>query len=215
MRGSALAWRCDVPLIVRAASWQPRSYKESYMPPQVSPEIAALAARIKLVLMDVDGVLTDGRYYHVAGPDGTLFESKMFDSQDGIALQWLARYGIETGLISGRISEATAERGRQGHMKYVYMGHTDKLPMFHEILEKSQVSPEEVAYLGDDLTDAILMKRVGLPVAVSNARPEVKRMARYVTDAPGGSGALREVTEIILAAQGLWEKVLAHYEVEP
>jgi 3-deoxy-D-manno-octulosonate 8-phosphate phosphatase (KDO 8-P phosphatase) len=184
------------------------------MPPQVPAEVAARAAKIKLVLMDVDGVLTDGRYYHVAGPDGTLFESKMFDSQDGIALHWLARHGIETGLISGRVSEATAERARQGHMKYVYMGHTEKLPIFHEILEKSGLQPEQIAYLGDDLTDAILMKRVGLAVAVNNAVPEVKRMSHYTTSAPGGSGALREVTEVILDVQGLWKQVLAHYEVE-
>lgn len=164
--------------------------------------------------MDVDGVLTDGRYFHVAGPDGKLFESKLFDSQDGIALQWLARYGFETGLISGRISEATAERARSSHMKYVSMGHTDKLPLFQEILQQSGFQPEQVAYLGDDLTDAILMKRAGLAVAVGNARPEVKKMAHYVTEAVGGSGALREVTEIILQAQGIWEKVLAHYEVE-
>lgn len=183
------------------------------MPPKVSEEVAARAAKIRLVLMDVDGVLTDGRYYHVAGPDGTLFESKMFDSQDGIALHWLARHGIETGLISGRVSEATAERARQGHMKYVYMGHTEKLPIFHEILDKSGYAPEEIAYLGDDLTDAILMKRVGLAVAVANAAPEVKRMAHYVTVAAGGSGALREVTEMLLAEQGLWQKVLDHYEV--
>jgi 3-deoxy-D-manno-octulosonate 8-phosphate phosphatase (KDO 8-P phosphatase) len=158
--------------------------------------------------------LTDGRYFHTAGPNGTLFESKLFDSQDGIALQWLHKYGVATGLISGRQSEATAERARSSHMKYVYMGHTDKLPMFQEILADSGLSPDEVAYVGDDLTDCILMKRVGLPVAVANARPEVKKMARYITETPGGSGALRELTEIILKAQGRWKEVLQHYEVE-
>jgi 3-deoxy-D-manno-octulosonate 8-phosphate phosphatase (KDO 8-P phosphatase) len=164
--------------------------------------------------MDVDGVLTDGRYFHVPGPDGKLFESKLFDSQDGIALQWLARHGIATGLISGRVSEATAERARSSHMRFVYMGHTEKLPIFQEILEQSGLKAEEIAYVGDDLTDAILMKRVGLAVAVANATPEVKRMAHFVTTAPGGSGALRETTELILAAQGIWEQVLQHYEIE-
>jgi 3-deoxy-D-manno-octulosonate 8-phosphate phosphatase (KDO 8-P phosphatase) len=94
------------------------------------------------------------------------------------------------------------------------MGDTEKLPIFNEILAKSGFSPDAVAYLGDDLTDAILMRRVGLAVAVANAVPEVKAMAHYVTKACGGSGALREATEILLAATGRWDEILAHYEVE-
>jgi 3-deoxy-D-manno-octulosonate 8-phosphate phosphatase (KDO 8-P phosphatase) len=177
-------------------------------------ELDARAKRVKLVLMDVDGVLTDGKYFHVPNPAGGLFEVKMFDSQDGIALQWLHRYGFQTGLISGRVSEATSERARSSHMTWVYMGHTDKLPLFQEILDKSGIDPQEIAYVGDDLTDCILMKRVGLAVATENAKPEVKAMAHYVTAVPGGSGALRDITEVILKAQGLWQKVLDHYEVE-
>ncbi len=183
------------------------------MPPQVNPEIRSRASRIRLVLMDVDGVLTDGKYFHVPNPQGGLFEVKMFDSQDGIALQWLYRAGIKTGLISGRDAESTRERARSSHMAYCYMGNTEKLPIFQEILADSGLAPEEIAYIGDDLTDAILMKRVGLAVAVANAVPEVKAMAHYVTAAPGGSGALREATELILEAQGRWEQILRHYEV--
>lgn len=184
------------------------------MPAAITPELRARAARIKLVLMDVDGVLTDGKYFHVPNADGTLFEVKLFDSQDGIALQWFHRYGIKTGLISGRDAQATGERARSSHMTYCYMGSTEKLPIFNEILADSKLSPDEIAYVGDDLTDAILMKRVGFAVAVANARPEVKRMAHFITQNPGGSGALRDAAEVILEAQGLWEKVLAHYEVE-
>jgi 3-deoxy-D-manno-octulosonate 8-phosphate phosphatase (KDO 8-P phosphatase) len=183
------------------------------MPPQVTADIRARAARIKLVLMDVDGVLTDGKYFHVPNPAGGLFEVKLFDSLDGIALQWLHRYGIQSGLISGRDAEATRERARTSKMTYCYMGQTEKLPIFQEILEKSGFKPEEIAYLGDDLTDAILMCRVGLAVAVGNAVPEVKHSAHYTTSAVGGHGALREAVEIILDAQGLWQKVLDHYEV--
>ena len=175
-------------------------------------ELDARARRVKLVLMDVDGVLTDGKYFHVPNPAGGLFEVKLFDSQDGIALQWLHRYGFQTGLISGRIAEATAERAKSSHMSYIYMGHTDKLPLFEEIVQKSGFDPQEIAYVGDDLTDCILMKRVGLAVATANAKPEVKAMAHYITEVPGGSGAIRDVTELLLKAQGLWEKVLAHYE---
>ena len=183
------------------------------MPPEVTSEVRERAARIKLVLMDVDGVLTDGKYFHVPNPDGGLFEVKLFDSQDGIALQWLHRTGIKTGLISGRDAQATRERARSSHMAYCYMGNTEKLPIFHEILADSQLSTEEIAYVGDDLTDAILMKRVGFAVAVANATPEVKGCAHYVTRAPGGSGALREATELILDAQGKWQDIMRHYEV--
>jgi 3-deoxy-D-manno-octulosonate 8-phosphate phosphatase (KDO 8-P phosphatase) len=185
------------------------------MPPPISAELKDRAAKIKLVLMDVDGVLTDGKYFHVPNPAGGLFEVKLFDSQDGIALQWLSRLGIKTGLISGRDAEATAERARSSKMAYCYMGNTEKLPIFREILADAQLTAEEVAYLGDDLTDAILMKRAGLAVAVANARPEVKKCAHYVTETPGGQGALREVTELILRAQGRWDEILKHYEVEP
>jgi 3-deoxy-D-manno-octulosonate 8-phosphate phosphatase (KDO 8-P phosphatase) len=183
------------------------------MPPQVNQEIRNRASRIRLVLMDVDGVLTDGKYFHVPNPQGGLFEVKMFDSQDGIALQWLYRAGIQTGLISGRDAEATRERARSSHMAYCYMGNTEKLPIFQEILAHSGLAAEQIAYIGDDLTDAILMKRVGLAVAVANATPEVKAMAHYVTAAAGGSGAVRETAELILEAQGRWEEILRHYEV--
>ncbi len=184
------------------------------MPPIVSAELTERAKKIRMVLMDVDGVLTDGRVWFLPHPSGGIFETKGFDSQDGIAMHWLKRYGYLTGIISGRTAEATAERGRQGKFDYVYMGNTEKLGIFHEILEKSGCRPEEVAYLGDDLTDAILMKRVGFAVAVANARPEVKAMAHYVTQARGGEGALREASEILFDARGVWPEILAHYEVE-
>jgi 3-deoxy-D-manno-octulosonate 8-phosphate phosphatase (KDO 8-P phosphatase) len=184
------------------------------MPSIVSTDITARAARIRMVLMDVDGVLTDGRIWFLPLPGGGIFETKGFDSQDGIAMHWLKRYGYQTGIISGRLSEATAERARQGKFDYVYMGNTEKLATFQEILAKSGMQPEEVAFLGDDLTDAILMRRVGLGVAAGNARPEVKAIAHYVTTAVGGAGVLREVTEILLAARGMWSDVLRHYEVD-
>lgn len=180
----------------------------------ISPDLAARAALIELVLMDVDGVLTDGRYFHVPNPAGGLFEVKLFEAQDGIALQWFHRYGIRTGLISGRQSEATAERARSSHMSYCYMGNTEKLPMFEEILADAKLSPGQVCFVGDDLTDAILMKRVGLAVAVANARPEVKQIAHYVTAVPGGSGALRDTAELIFKAKGIWPRILKHYELE-
>ena len=172
-----------------------------------------LASRIKLLLMDVDGVLTDGKLYNVPGPAGAMVETKAFDSQDGIGLQWLARKGIQTGLISGRDSPATVERAKQCKFAYIYQGHTEKIPILEEIFAKSGLSRDEVAYIGDDFTDVVAMRRVAFSVATANARPEVKECAHYVTRADGGRGAVREVVEILLRAQGHWEDILRHYEV--
>jgi 3-deoxy-D-manno-octulosonate 8-phosphate phosphatase (KDO 8-P phosphatase) len=176
-------------------------------------EITRLASQVKLLLMDVDGVMTDGKLYNVPGPDGQMFETKAFDSQDGIALQWLGWKGIQTGLISGRMSPATVERARQCKFTYIYQGHIEKIPILEEILSRSGLQREQVAFIGDDLTDVVVMRRVGFSIATANARPEVKRCAHMVTRQPGGRGAVREVVETILTAQGLWEDILRKYEV--
>jgi 3-deoxy-D-manno-octulosonate 8-phosphate phosphatase (KDO 8-P phosphatase) len=180
----------------------------------VSSDLQQRAARIKLLLMDVDGVLTDGRLINVPAPDGSIFESKAFDSQDGIALQWLSWHGIATGVISGRVSPATTERARQVSMRYVYQGHIEKVPILQEILAQSGISADETAYAGDDLTDVVVMRRVGLGIATANARPEVKRAAHCVTTVPGGQGAVREIAEFLLQAQGRWSDILKKYEVD-
>ncbi len=177
--------------------------------------LVRLAARVKLLLMDVDGVLTDGRLFNVPDGAGNLVESKAFDSQDGIALQWLSWKGIQTGLISGRVSPATEERARQCHFAYIYQGHVEKIPILEEILSKAGFSREQVAYVGDDLTDVVVMRRVGLAVATANARPEVKKHAHFVTSRGGGQGAIREVAELLLRAQGHWQELIRKYEVEP
>jgi 3-deoxy-D-manno-octulosonate 8-phosphate phosphatase (KDO 8-P phosphatase) len=177
-------------------------------------DIQARAARVRLLLMDVDGVLTDGRIFNVPAPDGQIFETKGFDSQDGIALQWLNWKGIQAGVISGRISRAAEERARQCHMAYIYQWHIEKIPILEEILAKSGLAGDQVAYVGDDLTDVVVMRRVGLAIAPANARPEVKRIAHFVTGSAGGSGAIREAAELILRAQGFWPEILRKYEVE-
>jgi 3-deoxy-D-manno-octulosonate 8-phosphate phosphatase (KDO 8-P phosphatase) len=178
-----------------------------------SAGITQLASKIRLLLMDVDGVLTDGKLYNVPAPDGSMAETKGFDSQDGIGLQWLARLGITTGLISGRVSPATVERARQCKFKYVYQGHTEKIPILQEIMADAKIDSSEVAYIGDDFTDVVVMRRVGLAVATANARAEVKAIAHHVTAAPGGQGAVREVVELLLKAQGRWDEILRHYEI--
>ncbi len=163
--------------------------------------------------MDVDGVLTDGRLYNVPAPDGTIFETKGFDSQDGISLHWLFWKGIKTGLISGRMSRATAERAAQTKFTYVYQGHLEKIPILEEIMADCGLNKDQVAYIGDDFTDVVVMHRVGFAIATGNARPEVKAEAHYTTQASGGSGAVREVCELLLKAQGHWDDVLRKYEI--
>lgn len=171
-----------------------------------------LAANVKLLLMDVDGVLTNGHLYNVPDATGKMVETKGFDSQDGIALQWLSWNGIKTGVISGRVSPATEERARQCKMSYVYQGHIEKIPILEEIMADAKISKDEIAYIGDDLTDIVVMRRVGLAIATANARSEVKTAAHMVTTQPGGSGAVREAVEMILDAQGLWDAILKKYE---
>ena len=173
------------------------------------------AARVRLLLTDVDGVMTDGKLFNVPGPDGKMWETKGFDAQDGIALQWLGWYGITCGLISGRVSPATEERAKQCKFKYIYQGHIEKIPIFEEIMAKAAVSPDEVVYVGDDLTDVTIMRRVGFSVCPANARPEVKQVANMVTQGGGGNGVLRELAELILRAQGHWDEILKKYEVIP
>lgn len=163
--------------------------------------------------MDVDGVLTDGRLYLLPGADGTLIETKGFDSQDGIALRWLTWYGIKTGVISGRESPATAGRATQVGMTWVFQGHIEKVPLFERIVEESGAHPDEIAYVGDDLTDVVLFRRAGLSIATANARAEVKRSAMAVTEAAGGCGAIREVCELLLQSHGKWDELLKKYEV--
>ena len=171
------------------------------------------AQKVKLLLMDVDGVLTNGKLHHFPDEEGNMIETKGFDSQDGIALQWMQWKGLRTGVISGRESLATVERARQTKMNYVYQGHIEKVPILEKIMAEADLKAEEVAYMGDDLTDVVVMRRVGLAIAVANARPEVKHEAHYVTEATGGNGAVREAIELILDAWGFWQEILDKYEV--
>ena len=179
----------------------------------MSQSLIELAAQIRLLLMDVDGVLTDGKLYSVPDAAGNMVETKGFDTQDGVSLQWLSWKGIQTGVISGRVSPATEARARQCNMTYVYQGHLEKIPILEEILQRSGFVAPQVAYVGDDLTDVVVMNRVGLSIAPANARPEVKRSAMHVTENPGGRGAIREVAELLLRAQGHWDDLLRKYEI--
>ncbi len=169
------------------------------------------AAAIRLMLMDVDGVWTDGTIFYVPGPDGEMVEIKTSHSQDGMALRWAHGAGIASGLISGRDSPVVTHRAKMLGVTYIYQGYLEKIPLFEEICEKAGLSDEQVAFVGDDLTDLPLIRRAGLGVAVANARDEVKRQADFVTSAPGGYGAIRETVELLMSAQGTWQQVLEKY----
>ncbi len=180
---------------------------------QFPPAVLEAAAKVRLLLMDVDGVLTEGKLYNVPDAQGHMVETKGFNAQDGISLQWLNWKGLKTGVISGRVSPATETRAKQCNMTYIYQGHIEKIPILEEILADAKAHGDEVAYIGDDFTDVVIMNRVGLGIATANARPEVKRCAKYVTEARGGDGAVREIAELLLLAQGHWEWLLGKYEI--
>ncbi len=174
---------------------------------KLSPQLLRRARRIRLLLMDVDGTMTDGGIRLLSWSDGAVTEMKVFHSQDGVALHLARRAGLRTGMITGRESPATSHRARELGMEFVSQKAREKLPALEDILTRSGVPAEETAYVGDDLPDLAVMERVGLAVAVANATPEVKRQAHYVTRASGGAGALREVVELILRAQGKWQEL--------
>jgi 3-deoxy-D-manno-octulosonate 8-phosphate phosphatase (KDO 8-P phosphatase) len=178
-------------------------------------EVIERACKVKVILMDVDGVMTDGKLYYLPGPDGAMVETKGFNSQDGLGLHFCHQVGIATGVISGRNSPATVERCKMLNMRYVYQGLLDKIDTYQSILKDAAVEDDAVVFIGDDFTDVPLILRSGLGVAVADAREEVRRSADYVTEAKGGEGAVREVIELVLKARGLWDQVVEKYMIPP
>ncbi|MCK4294918.1 MAG: HAD-IIIA family hydrolase [Planctomycetes bacterium] len=162
---------------------------------------------IKLLAMDVDGVLTDGTI--VVNADGT--ETKLFNVLDGHGIRLWQRTGLKVALLSGRASGPTKHRAEQLQIEYVFEDCHYKLPVFEEFLDRLGLSPENAAYIGDDLPDLPVIRYVGFGVAVANAVDEVKEYADYVTSRPGGSGAVREVIEHILKETGKWPELMERY----
>ncbi|MCX5911061.1 MAG: HAD hydrolase family protein [Deltaproteobacteria bacterium] len=167
------------------------------------------ALKIRLVLLDVDGVLTDGRITY--GGDGE--EVKSFDVKDGQGVKFLKKGGIEVGILSSRSSRAVSRRARELGMRLVRQGIKDKGTELAAIAKGKKLSPEEIAFLGDDWADLPVFRRVGLAIAVADSIPELRRAAHFVTGAPGGRGAVREAAEAILKAQGKWAQITEKYFV--
>jgi|ERR1051326_6537814 len=198
------------------------------------PDAKARAKKIKLLLFDVDGVLTDGKLFFFPAPPGaelstkshaakhagqggvglasqSIIEAKGFHAHDGTAISLARLAGIKTGLITKRISETVALRARDLKLDHIHQGIQDKLSVFRDILRQEGISAGEACFVGDDVIDLPVMWNCGLSIAVANARDEVKHDAHYVTKHSGGDGALRDAIEFILKNQGKWKNVVTQY----
>jgi 3-deoxy-D-manno-octulosonate 8-phosphate phosphatase (KDO 8-P phosphatase) len=178
------------------------------MPQLIDPE---LARSIRLVGLDVDGVLTDGGIY-LGDVGGTSMEFKRYEIQDGIAVHFLRSAGILVAIVTGRVSESVRIRATELEVDDLAQdAQARKLPAFRKILERHGISPEETAFVGDDFPDLAILRTVGLPVAVGNAVPEIRKACKLQLERHGGRGAVREFTELLLKARGEWKAVVERY----
>ena len=173
----------------------------------MTDDLQSRAARIKLFLMDCDGVLTDGRIWVLENGE----DQKAFNTRDGLGLEIFHRAGLKSGVISGRVSSALTRRAAKLGMSYVRQGCVEKEQAFAEILADAGLTNDEVAFAGDDLNDVPLLLKSGLALAVADAATETRAAAHYVTQARGGHGAVREMVELILKSQNRWDDLIAHY----
>lgn len=177
------------------------------MAPISAIEFSVRAANIRLLLFDVDGVLTDGS----VNVDATGRDIQRFYIRDGAAMVWAQRAGLMTGVLSGRASDATSARAKDLNMAVIALGVTDKRAAFTDILKQHHLAAEEVAYMGDDLIDLPVLREAGLSAAPADAAPEVSAVTHFVAWHPGGNGAVREFIEAVLKARGQWDDVLAPF----
>ena len=171
------------------------------------PDVVTRASRVSVLLIDVDGVLTDGRIVYADYGD----ELKFFDVQDGAGLVFWHRAGLKSAIITSRKSKLVKRRAKELRVDWLVQGALIKLPAYQQMLKRLRVSDEQVCAIADDLMELPMLRRVGLAVAVPNAVEEVKRASHYITQRPGGKGAVREVVDLILKAKGLWDQVLQRY----
>ncbi len=202
--GSGYPSDCEVLEGYRARARDKQNMEKS---PEYSRALAK-AKEIKLLLLDVDGVLTDGNLLYT---DSTA-ESKSFNTQDGFGLRLLLDAGIDVGIITARKSEVVARRAKELKMTYVYQGMGNKNQAFKEILKSSGYKPYEIAYMGDDWLDLVLLEQVGLALTPANGVSEVKDVAHFITERSGGKGAVRDACNLILEAKNLTQQLLQSYK---
>ena len=173
----------------------------------ISPELSAKIKALKLLILDVDGVLTDGRLFF----DQNGVEYKSFHARDGHGMKLLKQSGVEIAVISGRKSNSVALRMQSLGIEHVYQGHENKRQAFQDVISRLSLTPDQVAYLGDDVIDLPIMTQVGFAVAVADANFAVKNHADWCTETQGGLGAVREVCDLILQVQGNFDAMLQNY----
>ena len=171
-------------------------------------DIQERAEKIKLLILDVDGILTDGRIIY----DSKGRDLKLFDVHDGLGVHLLSRMGIKTILITAKASKAIKPRARDMRVDKVYGSIVPKTKVYEKVLKDYELSNDEVCFMGDDLVDMGILRRVGLPISVPNACEEVKELSAYITEKKGGRGAVREVAELILKSQDKWQEAIRLYD---
>jgi 3-deoxy-D-manno-octulosonate 8-phosphate phosphatase (KDO 8-P phosphatase) len=170
-----------------------------------------LAKNIKVLIFDVDGVLTDGQIFVIPGPDGKGIEAKGFAAHDGLGISLARLGGLRVGIITKRQSQTVAIRANDLKLEFIYQGKAHKMSAINEILVKANITIDQLAYVGDDIIDLPVMRVCGLAIATANARQQVKEVAHYITRNPGGEGAGRDAVDFILAAQGSLDQVIEQY----
>ena len=173
----------------------------------ISKKLKNKIKKVKFLLLDVDGVLTDGRIIY----DSKGYDSKFYDVHDGLGVYLLGRMGVKTILITAKGSKSIKPRAKDMRVEAVYENILPKTKVYERIRKKYGLDDKEICFVGDDLVDLSVLKRAGVPVATHNAAPEIKKACLYVTRRDGGRGAVREVAELILKSKGLWEKALTIY----
>ena len=173
----------------------------------MNSQIVERARRVKMLISDIDGVMTDGRIVYSIYGD----ELKFFDVTDGFGISLLNKAGIKTVIMTAKKSKIVKMRGRDLGVTRVYAGFLDKLIPFNDVLKRFNIAPEDICFIGDDLIDFPVLKKVGFAVSVPNAVEEVKAVAHYITSRPGGRGAVREVCDLILKSQDKWEQATARF----
>ncbi len=174
-------------------------------------QVRERARKIKLLLLDVDGVMTDGRIYYIPRSGGGMVETKTFHSRDGLGIRMAREAGIKVGFITGRSSPAVRYRAKELGLDFLEENSLDKIDPYQRILQAAELTDSEVCYVGDDVVDLPILKRAGLAVGVGNGHPLLRRHVHYLTHFPGGAGAVRETIELILDAQGKWQPIVDRY----